>query len=230
MVKIIDFGIGKIFEKKVDDSDSLVAEINRAGSDTLPQEYYDGIYTSKTDMFYLAELFNRLLKEANEPDLLDFSYKDILDKMMEKHPQNRYATFADIKEAIGKHDFVNMEISQGDKGIYQAFTNPVYQALTSFIDEQKFNYDTDLFLAKLEKALRDNLFEDVIHKNADVISSIVTGAYKYSNRVDIPCYVIKDFLDWFKVSTSHSQKLILTNIIYKLSTISIVEKEPELPF
>ena len=45
-VKIIDFGIGKIFEKKADDSDSLVAEINRGGSDTLPQEYYDGIYVS----------------------------------------------------------------------------------------------------------------------------------------------------------------------------------------
>lgn len=85
-VKIIDFGIGKIFEKKAGDSDSLVVEINRAGSDTLPQEYYDGIYTHKSDMFYLAELFNRLLKEADEPDLLDFSYHDILDKMMEKQP------------------------------------------------------------------------------------------------------------------------------------------------
>lgn len=229
-VKIIDFGIGKIFEKKADDSDSLVAEINRAGSDTLPQEYFDGIYTSKTDMFYLAELFNRLLKEANEPDLLDFSYHDILDKMMEKQPQNRYATFSDIKEAIGKHDFINMEISQEDKDIYQAFTNPVFQALTFFIDEQKFNYDTDLFIAKLEKALRDNLFEDVIHKNEDVISSIVSGAYRYNKGVRIPCSAIKDFLNWFKASTSHSQKLILTNIIHKLSTIDIVEREPEVPF
>ena len=181
-------------------------------------------------MFYLAELFNRLLKEANKPDLLDFSYQVVLDKMMEKQSRNRYATFADIKEAIGKHDFVNMEISQEDKNIYQAFTNIVYQALTSFIDEQKFNYDTDMLVAKLEKALRDNLFEDVIQKNADVISSIVTGAYRYNNGVDIPCSVIKDFLDWFKVSTSHSQKLILTNIISKLSTIAVVEKEPEIPF
>ena len=72
-VKIIDFGIGKISEKKADESDSLVADINRAGSDTLPQEYYDGTYTSKTDMFYLAELLNRLLKEVHV-DFLDFSY------------------------------------------------------------------------------------------------------------------------------------------------------------
>lgn len=229
-VKIIDFGIGKIFDKKSDASDSLVAEINRAGSDTLPQEYYEGIYTSKTDMFYLAELFNRLLKEVDEPDYLDFSYQDILDKMMEKQPQNRYATFADIKEAIGKHDFVNMEISQDDKDIYQAFTNLVYQALISFFDEQKFNYDIDVFIAKLEKALRDNLFEDTIQKNADIIGSIVIGAYRYRNSVVIPCSVINDFLNWFKISTPQSQKLILTNIISKLSIIGVVEKEPEIPF
>lgn len=228
--KIIDFGIGKMFERTTDGSDSLITEINRTGLDALPQEYYEGIYTSQTDIFYLAELFNRLLKEKNEPDLLDFSYQDILDKMMENYPQNRYATFADIKEAIGKHDFLHIGISQKDKDIYQAFTNLVYQALTTFTDEQKFNYDTDVFVTKLEKTLRDNLFEDIIQKDADVISSIVTGAYKYNNSVNIPCSVVKHFLDWFKVSTSQSQKLILTNIISKLSTIPVVEKELELPF
>lgn len=64
-MKVIDFGIGKI-ASRVDggDADSLVADINRAASDTLPQEYYDGIYTSLTDMFYLAELFGRLIDNA----------------------------------------------------------------------------------------------------------------------------------------------------------------------
>ena len=43
VVKIIDFGIGKIFVKPGEESDSLVGEINRANADTLPQEYYDGV-------------------------------------------------------------------------------------------------------------------------------------------------------------------------------------------
>ena len=229
-VKIIDFGIGKIFKKEETEIDSLVSNINRAGLDTLPQEYYDGVYTTKTDMFYLAELLNRLLKEVEELDNLDFSYQDILNKMMEKMPQNRYSTFADIKEAIGKHDFVNMEISQKDKIIYQAFTNRVFQALSSFTDEQKFNYDAGMFIAKLEKVLRDNLFEDIIQHNADVISSIVTGAYRYKKGVDIPCAVVQDFINWFKASTPQSQKLILTNIISKLSKVIVKDSEPEMPF
>jgi serine/threonine-protein kinase len=229
-VKIIDFGIGKIFEKATNGSDSLALEINRTGSDTLPQEYYEGVYTSQTDMFYLAELFNRLLKGANEPDMLDFSYQDIINKMMEKQPKNRYTTFAEIKEAVGKHDFINMEISKEDKDTYCNFANHIYESLSSFNDEQKFNYDPEMFISKLEKALRDNLFEDVIQKNADVINSVVSGGYRYNNHIDIPCSTVKDFLDWFKVSTPQSQKLILTNLISKLSTIDVVEKEPELPF
>ena len=73
-VKIIDFGIGKIASKADDgDIDSLAADINRATSDTLPQEYYEGIYTRLTDMFYLAELFGRLIDNAEDCDRTDFS-------------------------------------------------------------------------------------------------------------------------------------------------------------
>ena len=43
-VKVIDFGIGKIFSKPTEVIDSLAGGINRDASDTLPQEYYDGVY------------------------------------------------------------------------------------------------------------------------------------------------------------------------------------------
>lgn len=230
VVKIIDFGIGKMFENASLNEDSLVSEINRAGSDTLPQEYYDKIYTSQTDMFYLAELFNRLLRGAQEPDCLDFSYQDILDKMMEKRAENRYTTFEDIKEAIGKHDFINMDISDEDKETYQEFASALYKSLSSFTDDQKFNHDPEIFKARLEKSLRDNLFEDAIQKNSDVINGVVSGAYRYDNSVYISRTAVKNFLDWFKASTLQSQKLILSNLISKLSTINVVESEPELPF
>ena len=53
-VKVIDFGIGKVIQPSDTIKDSLYADINRANSDTLPAEFYSGIYTSSTDMFYLA--------------------------------------------------------------------------------------------------------------------------------------------------------------------------------
>lgn len=230
VAKIIDFGIGKTFEKAEDNSDSLCSEINRANSDTLPQEYGEGIYTSKTDQFYLAELINRLMREAENVDESDFSYYNILNKMMQKDPSRRYDNFGQVKEAIGKYDFSVMDISDDDKSIYQNFTNRIYGSLSEFIDEQKFNYDISSFISKIEKALSDNAFEDVIQTNADIIRSIVVGAYRYQNHIDIECSIVQEFISWFKKCTPQSQQLILNNIIHKLSAIKVVVAEDELPF
>lgn len=194
-VKVIDFGIGKIASKVDDgDADSLVTDINRAASDTLPQEYYDGIYTNLTDMFYLAELFRRLIDNSKSCDRTDFSYNDILNKMMEKKPENRFASFAAIREAIGKHDFLHMQISDEDREIYQEFTNLIYESLTSYMAEPRFNTDCAIFISRLEKALTTNLFETVIQKNADVIGSVVDCGYRYNNRVNIPNETVRNFL------------------------------------
>ena len=230
-VKVIDFGIGKI-ASRVDggDADSLVADINRAASDTLPQEYYDGIYTSLTDMFYLAELFGRLIDNAGSCDRTDFSYNDILNKMMEKKPENRFESFVAIREAIGKHDFLHMQISDEDREIYQEFTNLIYKSLTSYMSEPRFNTDCAIFISRLEKALTTNLFETMIQKNADVISSVVDCGYRYNNGVNIPNETVGKFLDWFRAATPQSQALVLNNFIAKISDIEVVEPEPELPF
>lgn len=230
-VKVIDFGIGKMFMSSKDICDSLVTDINRDGSDTLPKEYFDGIYTSRTDMFYLAELFNRLLKKIINDEMMQFSYYDILNKMMEKDPEDRYKNFREIKEIIQQQDFIQMPISDEDKRIYQEFSNYILKSLISYKMTQKYNHDTQIFISKLESALEENMFENYIQNNAQIIGSIVTGGYRYRTDIKIPCWVVKDFLIWFKKTTKDSQKLILRNIIVKLSIIKVVfEIDEELPF
>ena len=230
-VKVIDFGIGKMFMSSKDICDSLVTDINRDGSDTLPKEYFDGIYTSRTDMFYLAELFNRLLKKIINDEMMQFSYYDILNKMMEKDPEDRYKNFCEIKEIIQQQDFIQMPISDEDKRIYQEFSNCILKSLISYKMTQKYNHDTQIFISKLESALEENMFENYIQNNAQIIGSIVTGGYRYRTDIKIPCWVVKDFLIWFKKTTKDSQKLILRNIIVKLSIIKVVfEIDEELPF
>lgn len=229
-VKVIDFGIGKIFGKYDSSEDSLVSKVNRIASDTLPQEYYDGVYTSLTDMFYLAELFNRLLKNAGYCDEADFSYQDIVNKMMEKQPENRFESFAAIQKAIGKHDFLNMKISEEDKEIYQDFTDLVKDSLVAYLVEPKFNYDATVFVSRLKSALSNNLFETYIQKNSDIIGSIVLSDYRYNNRIAIPNDNVERFLNWFCDATPQSQALILGNFISKISTVKVEEPDPDLPF
>ena len=79
-------------------------------------------------MFYLAELFNRLMTRIDSA-LNDFSYREILTKMMNKNPAHRYRSFADVKATIDKDNFVNMDISEKDKEVYRAFTNDIYNII-----------------------------------------------------------------------------------------------------
>ena len=228
-VKVIDFGIGKVFDPS-NNNDSLVLRINRESSDTLPKEYSTGEYTSLTDMFYLAELMNRLMATADHPEEMNFSYKEIIDKMMKKQPEDRYQSFAAIKEAIDKHDFINLNISEKDKSIYQSFSNYLCRTLNKYLSEPKFVVDTKDFVFRIKKLLRNNVFEDIIQNNEDFISCVVLCRYNYSPSIDVPCTVVKDFLHWFENSTKQSQELILSNISAKLSTIRYEKPDPDLPF
>ncbi len=221
VVKIIDFGIGKIFSKTDTPVDSLVSQVNRANADTLPAEYYSGVYTSQTDMFYLAELFNRLMKNCEQPEMIDFSYQSILDKMMKKQPSERYESFLEIKMAINKHDFISMSVSAEDKQIYQLFADSLYNSLDSFINERKFNSDISIFISTIERCLANNLFEDVIQNPEELLKSIIVSGFSYSTRYKIKTEVVRKFIHWFKEATSQSQKLIINNLITKLSRIKI---------
>ena len=220
-MKIIDFGIGKIFSKTDLPIDSLVAQVNRANADTLPAEYYSGVYTSQTDMFYLAELFNRLMKNCEQPEMIDFSYQSILDKMMKKQPSERYDSFLKIKAAINKHDFINLAVSAEDKQIYQFFADSLYNSLDSFIDERKFNSDISIFISTIERCLSNNLFEDVIQNPEELLKSVIVSGFSYSTEYRIKTGVVRKFINWFKGATIQSQKLIINNLITKLSRIKI---------
>ena len=157
-VKVIDFGIGKLVESTQAD-DSLRSQINRRNADTLPQEYYDKEYTSLTDMFYLAELLNRLMREAEHPDEMNFSYQSILDKMMQKKPEDRYSSFEEIRKAISKRGFVALNISEEDKKIYHSFVDNLYKSLTQYTSERQFNTSPESFSEKLQKALQTSVYK-----------------------------------------------------------------------
>lgn len=231
IVKIIDFGIGKFFSKKDISADSLRSQINRENSDTLLDEYYKGIYTTQTDMFYLAELLNRLMKQCQEPEMLDFSYRSILDKMMKKIPSERYNSFAEIKDAINKHDFISMNVTDKDKEIYQDFATSLLNCLRSFSKEKKFNLDIPIFISAIERCLANNIFEDEIQNQAELLKSIIISNFTYAPSYVIKTNVVKKFIDWFKTSTEQSQKLIINNLITKLSQIAIeYDSYEDIPF
>ena len=155
---------------------------------------------------------------------------DYIGQNDEKNPDDRYSNFSEIRETIDKYDLLNMDITPDDKKIYQAFTDSLYSAISSYIDEMKFNNNIDQFISQIEKTIQDNSFEDRIQDNRSVIRSIVKSSCDYDPSQYISCDVVETFYRWFKKSTLKSQQLILNNIISKLSTIRIEVSVDDIPF
>lgn len=227
VVKIIDFGLGKTFSPIDTSDDSMADIINRSGLDRLPNEYFEGKYDSQTDMFYLAELYNRLLREA-DVDFL-FSYDFVLQKMMEPKKENRYASFTKIKEAMAKKDFGNLKISQQDKGIYQKFSNAIMTCLSCFKKSRTFVTDIKEFKDNIHTVIQRNCFENIIQNPSDLVSVVVKGNFKFHTNREISCEVVTAFEKWYESLSEDWQRLVLNNIIAKLSVVKI-DYDDELPF
>ena len=231
-VKIIDFGIGKISlaSSKEPNDDSLRTDINRTGLDSLPQEYYQKKYTSKTDMFYLGELFNRLMKKISYYSDDMFSYQDILNKMMKFNPEERYGSFEVIINEFSKTRFNELDVTDIDKKIYQTFSDILVNKLLFFTEDPEFIDNTNLFMSNLEKVLENNLFDDDIQDYHALIKTVVLSDFTFRADFRDSVEAIREFLNWFKNSSQETRNLILKNLISKLSTIQVDYDLAELPF
>ncbi|MCR4889911.1 MAG: protein kinase family protein [Ruminococcus sp.] len=224
VVKVIDFGIGKIIQPGENSDDSLYDEINRANSDTLPIEYYNGTYTSITDMFYLAELMNRLLNTSPCPE---FKFQHIIDKMMAKKPEDRYASFGDIKKAIDQNAFSSLSVTDEEKRIYTNFANAIYSIIGEYTDSPTFNNDCNNIISKLNTVLSNNIFETYISNTTEVVSAFVNAGYTY-NHSNILVEDVANFCEWLTNSNNNKRSIIIRNLINKISN-KPVEKY-DLPF
>lgn len=226
-VKVIDFGLGKFFSPCDKLEDSLHSDVNRAGLDKLPEEYFKGEYSIQTDMFYLAELYMRLLSTNNLLD--DFLYRHILDKMLQEEAANRYSSFAEILKEVSKKKMEIQEFSENDKKIYRDFAEALYGSISVCIGERTFNDDPTTFKQKLQSLLGNNLLEEGIQKIPDFIQTVLTCNYKYYSNQCISVSAVRQFYNWFERLNLQTQKLVLSNLVYKLSTIKI-EPEVDIPF
>lgn len=228
IVKIIDFGLGKTFSPIKLSKDSMAKKINHLGVDRLPDEYAEGKYDSITDMFYLAELFNRLLRNTKTD--VYFSYNAIIEKMMKPNRKDRYSSFSEIKEAIRNKDFSTMQISEEDKEIYQSFSNAVIWCIGKFKANREFVSEPEEFIRRLRNVIKENCFENIVQNICDLVYVIVKNGFTYYQNRNIECSTLIEFEKWFSSLSKDSQKLVLDNMISKLSVIKIEEPEDEIPF
>lgn len=93
-----------------------------------------------------------------------------------------------------------------------------------------FVNDVDEFYKRIQTVIRNNCFEDYIQNNQDLVYCIIRQGFKYypSKRYDYSA--VTDFSNWFEKLVPDSKRLVLNNIISKISTLPVEAPEPELPF
>lgn len=219
VVKIIDFGLGKTFSPVGSTNDSMTDLINRNGLDFLPNEYAEGIYDSKTDMFYLGELYSRLLRKTENLD--NFTYGSVLSKMIKPKREDRFNSFSEIKKVIMTKDFTTFQINASDKAIYQNFSNALKSCIEYFIDKREFVTNNLEFYNNLHVISQRNCFEDYVQNIQEFVSCIVKGNYSYYNREIVQCSILTSFKNWYGTLSNRSQNLVLNNLISKMSSISV---------
>ncbi|MBF7067787.1 serine/threonine protein kinase [Campylobacter volucris] len=231
MVKIIDFGLGKVFDiGKIEDT--LNSIVNRSDVDTLPEEYFKREYTIQTDIYYLGDLVYRLIGNLAE-NKHNFKYIDILNKMIKKEKKLRYQSFADIKRELNKENFVKLTISQEDKMIYNIFSNYIIGHVDSFIGEPVLNTNITEILEEIDKVIQRNSFNEHIENNFKLINIIVKNDfYIQQYPSSIKCEELDKFYKWFKALNDKMQKFVLDNLEEKISQIPFTSKDDDfvLPF
>jgi serine/threonine-protein kinase len=226
-IKIIDFGLGKIVTKRADNTDSFNNVINRNGMELIPEEFEQGFYDSLTDMFCIAELFNRLIKNNS---IVDFKYSNVLNKMMKVKRNQRYTSFQDVKNQINRKQLELLNVSEEDKIIYRKFTNSLLNIISLFTYQPNYEYDIEKVSSGLSNVISTNIMEEEIQRNDLLIKVFVKSGFNYWTKNKVEVSVVKDFYDLYGKLNKEDKNLILQSIVLKLGKINIEDYEDDIPF
>ena len=225
VVKIIDFGLGKHISESGMSLDSFNTLIERRQMQKLPKEFEEGKYTSLTDMFCVAELYNRMLKKYN---IDDFKHGYILQKMMQYDPAQRYKSFSEILEALDKKDFKHLEISEEEKEIYNDFIGSMIDCIGEYSEDKNLETSCSRILDKLSEILESNCLNPYVEDTSSVIAVFVKNDYSYYKSRKIFTNVIQRFYDWLISKDDNFQAIVMKNIISRLNAIPVVKDD--MPF
>lgn len=208
-IKVIDFGFGKNYEIKTDNSVMLNWDA------TTAPELYDNTYDWKTEMYYLGKLLLLLINDDS------FEYYDIVRKMTSKNPDNRYDSFQEILICISSSGLNVEEFTENDINIYQLFVHAMCQKINFHYNQISLVKNADIVIEKLNDLLKRQSLENNIQNNSLLINCFIENGYSYSNSATIPVDVVRNFLIMFTEKSVKQKQIILDNIGVRIGKIRI---------
>ncbi len=223
-VKIIDFGFGKQLNGTTNDDNSIL--LNWPATEMPNEVQLHQEYDERTEIYFLGTLFRHLLGDG----IKSFRFQYIIDKMIKIHPDQRYASFAEIAADISAGVLSEIDFTETQKECYRNFAI----SLTTHIHSYKLKYsplnNISQTLSKLAELIRNSSLEEFVQDNRMLIECFIEGGYTYDGRNNIEVKTVTDFYSLVTSLSPSKRKILFANIYTRLSTISIETLDDDLPF
>jgi len=224
VVKIIDFGFGK---KAVFESD-FEKSIDLNWWCPLPDEFENQIYDFKTELYFVGQLFEKIISEYS---IEHFKYRSILNQMIKKDPESRPQSFFQINQDIQLDRFDEIDFDFWELKYYREFSKFIFEAISKIERGSKYNDDIDKIQYQLEALYKNCMLEEAIPDRTKLIRIFISGSYYYTKSV-FPVEKLKDFIGLLRSCSVEKRNIILSNIHSKLDSITRYDEIPEddIPF
>jgi serine/threonine-protein kinase len=217
IVKIIDLGFGKKieFESDYDKSISLNWWCQP------PNEFRDGRYDFKTEIYFVGKLFEKLIIDNG---LSSFKYSEQLKKMIALDQESRISSFKEaFSEAILNNAVENI-FEEDEIDTYRNFANALSNIYGKIEYSARYEKDVELIISKIEECYKKNMLEQEIIDTNDLAKIFVQGQYTYYKKHVIYLYIAKNFLQLLKGASSEKRRIIMLNIENRLNAIEHYSK------
>lgn len=218
-LKIIDFGFSKTWESESTLADNSLM-LNWPA--TKPAEVSDCRYDRATELYYLGRMFEQVIN--GDPT---FAYYEVLRKMTQRNPKERYSTFLNLTEDLSPTSFPVKDFTWSEKQAYNLFADSLIESLGVFRGELVLATDPDQILKDLENVIEASALETFVQDSSMLINCFVKSGYTYYRKPSIPSERVSGFHNLLKSSNPNRRKVILRNLAVRLGQ---VEREDCLSF
>jgi eukaryotic-like serine/threonine-protein kinase len=226
-LKIIDFGFGKR-AKTTQDFDK---SISLNWPFLPPLEFKEGIYDFKTEVYFVAKLFEKII---HENQIEHFGYSSILYLMGQSDPAKRISSFSAVRTKLNEGTVSEIDFSESEMVAYREFSRSISETLSEIQVGSKYYLDIDKIFLMLEGVYQKVMLEENVPNNSTVTSCFVSGAYKFKNRNDFEVLTLKKFIQLLRGCSKAKKNIILSNLHSRFDNIKRYSRnrdlDDEVPF
>lgn len=227
ILKIIDLGFGKRVEATVDFDKSI--SLNWWCEP--PIEFSAGIYDHSTEVYFVAKLFETLIRENR---IEQFKHTALLERMSRRDPAERISSFLDAKNELILRRSEDIDFEEYEQDAYRHFAGAVSDHVTKIEEGTKYIDDLDRIRSQLESTYRSCMLEAEIPDCALLLRTFMSGQFYY-RKSGFATWILRDFLQLLRSAPLEKQRIALANLQTRLNAVKRYTKpipgfDDDIPF